>query len=383
MDFQNIHTSSSSNPLEYFSENTLVAGRYRLLSLIAQGGFGAVFKAHDDEQGRYVAIKILFCPHLDKTEHIEVSKRFEREARLVKQIKHPNVVRVLDYEFHLGIPCLVMELVDGVDLKEYFKEKKHLGPEAVYILVNQISKALKAAHDLNIVHRDLKPSNILLAGDPTRGLLVKVADFGVAKTIKTSSDETQLTMQGKVIGTPAYMSPEQVQGESVDTRSDIYSLAVLTFELLTGINPFHDPNFTQSMMKHLHSAVPSLTKLAPDFPTNRSLDRVLQKAMAKKREHRIAKVEDFASMLKDSIIKKRKRRITARLESSHVKNIRLSMKIALFKKRAKKAFTENLGLKMYCLVLVVPVVFLLKRQLDSNAITRGLEQLSALVGKFF
>lgn len=378
-----MHTSGSNSPLEYFSENTLIAGRYRLLSLIAQGGFGAVFKAHDDIEQRYVAVKILFCPHLEESERIEVSKRFEREAKLVKQITHPNVVRVLDYEFHLGIPCLVMELVDGVDLREYFKEKKYLGPEAVYILVNQISKALQAAHELNIVHRDLKPSNILLAGDSKQGLLVKVADFGVAKTIKSNHEETQLTMQGKVIGTPAYMSPEQVQGEAVDTRSDIYSLAVLTFELLTGTNPFYDQSFTKSMLKHLHDPVPSLTKLAPDFPKNRSLDRVLQKALSKMKDQRIAKVEDFSSLLKDAIIKKRKRGLTEKLDYSHVVNIRLRIKAALFIKKVKKAFTENLGLKMYCLVLVVPVLLLIKTQLESAVVAKGIEQLTSLISNFF
>jgi serine/threonine-protein kinase len=384
MEYQGVHGGYS--PLDSFATGTVVAKRYRLTSLIAQGGMGAVFKAIDETTGIPVAIKILFCPYLNEVDRYQVLRRFEREAQLVKKIKHPNVVRVLDYEFHEDVPCLVMELVQGINLREYFDQKKQLSPEAVLVLVEQISKALTAAHELFIVHRDLKPSNILLAGDAVQGLIVKVADFGVAKTTKSNNDETDLTLQGKVIGTPAYMSPEQVQGEDVDPRSDVYSLAVLTFELLTGFNPFFDTSFAKSMLKHIHEPTPSLSKLAPDVSVTKAVDRVLQKAMAKEPEDRIATVDEFFSLLSHAIVGKRKKRkesLTGRLRRAHLMGFRGMLRRTWVMRIWKQYFSDNFGVKLYGLLFIVPVIVFLSREIDTTVLTRGLNKLFNILSSYF
>ena len=218
----------------------VVDGKYRVDALIGRGGMGAVFRAHDLRLGRDVAIKVV---RSDLAAHPDARARFEREAQIVARLQHPAIVTVFDYgTLPDGAAFLVMEYVRGEDLRSVLERERQLSPARTLALVGSLAAGIDFAHRSGVLHRDLKPENILL---PASEIGPKVLDFGVAKMIDTvGADQAQtLTQGGTIIGTPAYMAPEQLRGESVDGRADVYSLAVLTFEMLTGRLPFGAGSF--------------------------------------------------------------------------------------------------------------------------------------------
>ncbi len=259
-------------------------GRYHILEQLGEGGMATVYKAYDTRLERDVAIKIIrrgaFPP--DQLEHM--LKRFEREAKSLAKLSHPNIVKVHDFGEHEGAPFLVMEYLPGGTLKQYLG-KPSPWQSAVQLLI-PVAQALEYAHEHNIIHRDIKPSNILLTekGQPM------LTDFGIAKILDLQGGET-LTATGTGIGTPEYMSPEQGMGKPVSASTDIYSLGVVFFELITGRKPYIADTPMAVVVKHLSDPLPRPTQFVRNIPE--SVEKILLKALAKKPEYRYQNMSEF------------------------------------------------------------------------------------------
>ena len=206
-----------------------VLGRYIVDGILGRGGMGEVYKGHHDRLGLPVALKIL----TDRSSELE--KRFEREARLMARVRHPNIVAIMDFgTTDGGFPCIAMEFIEGEDLSHQLKRRQAMPwPRANQIFAGIVA-GLGAMHAAEVLHRDLKPGNIVVAPGPPE--VVRIIDFGIARPTG-GGHETQLTNTGMVVGTPAYMSPEQMLGVPLDARSDLYSAGLIWFELLTGRGP--------------------------------------------------------------------------------------------------------------------------------------------------
>lgn len=255
--------------------------KYRLDEKIGEGGMGKVYRATHILMDHTVAIKIL-RPHLSSDE--VALERFRREARAAASIRHPNAVAVTDFGVNkeTGLSYLVMELLEGVELRDRMKEKQWLGFEESFIIVQQICLALQAAHAKGIIHRDLKPDNIWLLKSDDDFPRVKVLDFGIAK-LKTA-ETSNLTQQGMIVGTPFYMSPEQCVGDELDARSDIYSLGIIIYEILTGKVPFRASTPMGVALKHSNELPKPLHQLRSDMP--HPIENVVLRALKKQREDR-------------------------------------------------------------------------------------------------
>lgn len=206
-------------------------GRYEVEALIGVGAMGRVYRAHDPAVGRQVAIKTIRPDHADRPTAREYMQRFQREARAVGALSHPNIVSVFD----VGEDFLVMELLDGVDLAHHLESDGPMELEAAAGLFSAVADAIDAAHAGGVIHRDLKPSNIMILSDGRP----KLMDFGVARM-----ESSAMTRTGEVLGSPSYMAPEQVAGQPIDNRADIFSLAVVIYEALTGQRPFQGDTIT-------------------------------------------------------------------------------------------------------------------------------------------
>ena len=244
-------------------------GRYRIEQWIASGAMGEVYHAYDPVIGRPVAIKIIRRELLGGSGADQWLERFKREARAAGQRFHPNIVTILDYGEENGLPYLAMELVDGPSLASLLKTDGPLPVKRAVDVIAQVLNGLGFAHESGIVHRDIKPSNILV---PPKGS-VKIADFGIART-----DTSDLTVVGDVLGTPAYVAPEQMRGDPVDQRSDLFSAAVMLFEALTGAKPFRAKSLAESMSLMERRGPEDICALNPLVPT--ALKRVVDRALA-------------------------------------------------------------------------------------------------------
>ncbi len=244
--------------------------RYHVESLLGSGGMGKVYKARDRELDRTVAIKVL-RPDL-MTDPMAL-QRFKHELLLASSISHPNILRIHDLGEYNAVKFISMAYVDGGDLTQVTRKQGRLPLERVLNIMKQLCGALAAAHAVNVVHRDLKPQNILLDSDDR----VYVSDFGIAKTLE--SDRTSVTRTGAVLGTPLYMSPEQVEGKPVDHRSDIYTLGLIFYEMLTGILPFSGDSTFQLMYQRVHTQPKRPELVIPDLPPY--LSRICLKCLEK------------------------------------------------------------------------------------------------------
>lgn len=231
-----------------------VAGRYRVDRALGAGGFGAVFVATQLAMGRPVALKII---RPDRSANMGTLRRFYREAQAISRLSHPNVVQIFDFGIDevVGAPFIVFELVSGYTLNDLLKRSGPQSEVASARIIAQVARGLAVAHAENIVHRDLKPSNVMVA-EVGRQALVKILDFGVAKVVDSAGGA--LTVPGSVIGTPAYLSPEQAIGGAVDFRSDLYALGCTLHKLLTGTPPFSGKELNELVRQHVSSSVPSL-----------------------------------------------------------------------------------------------------------------------------
>ena len=264
-------------------------GRYKILSEIGQGGMATVFRAYDPNFERDVAIKVLPSIYLHDP---QFRTRFEREAKMIASLEHPAIVPVYDFGEQDGQPYIVMRYMAGGSLAERLKQGQIPVDETLRI-VSRLGPALDAAHARKIVHRDLKPGNILFDQYGNAFL----SDFGIARLSQSDS----ITITGEnILGTPTYMSPEQVQGEkTIDGRSDIYALGVLSFQMLTGQTPYKADTPTKLMMMHLLEPVPSILKVKNEFPV--AVESVLTKSMAKSADERFATSGEFASSLEQAL----------------------------------------------------------------------------------
>ena len=264
----------------------LIAGRYELEELAGTGGMSSVYRAHDTLLERHVALKLLHEYHGADAESIE---RFRREARAVAQLSHPHIVTVIDRGEDGDRQFIVFEYVDGENLKELVAREGPLPVRRALELAIQVGEGLACAHEHGVVHRDVKPQNVLLNGDGQ----AKVTDFGIARSLDVDHGMTQT---GTVIGTSNYIAPEQASGRSVDERTDIYSLGVVLFELLTGDVPFPGENFVAVAMRHVHEEPPSVLELRPDVPFR--VAQVVERALAKDPDDRFPSMATMVAELR-------------------------------------------------------------------------------------
>lgn len=269
-------------------------GGYHILDLISVGGMGRVYRAEQSVLGRTVAVKVIH-PHLLADENAAL--RFMTEARAASQLNHPNSVSVYDFgRTEDAQPYLVMEFLRGKDLATVAWEEGPLPFPRVVDVLRQVLAALAEAHELGIVHRDLKPENIILEPLRRGGDFVKVVDFGLAK-LKGDVTGRSITNPGIVCGTPDYMSPEQGRGDPLDGRSDLYSVGVILFQLLTGRLPFDAESPTQVVMMHLTIPVPDVRQVAPERSIPDPLVDVVNKSMSKEVDQRYQDAIEFADAL--------------------------------------------------------------------------------------
>jgi tetratricopeptide (TPR) repeat protein/predicted Ser/Thr protein kinase len=244
-----------------------IGRRYRVKSLLGIGGMGAVYLVHDKDLDRDVALKLIRSDIADDPDSLE---RFKREIQLSSRVTHPNVLRVFDLGESDGIKFLTMQFVDGRDLSTILKKQGKLPTDRLIRVFRQVAEGLKAAHDQGVIHRDLKPQNIMIDSQDR----VYVTDFGLAK----HADQSGMTQTGAVIGTPFYMSPEQVKGDSVDQRSDIYAIGVILYQMAAGVVPFTGATPFEVMMKRVQRPAQPIGELNPDLP--RYLQKVIERCMA-------------------------------------------------------------------------------------------------------
>ena len=263
-------------------------GRYHIIEQIGEGGMGVVYKAYDTRLECEVAVKFLHTGLMAAADQDRAQKRFEREAKAVAQLTHPNIVGVTDYGEHEGARYLVMTYYPGGTLKE--KQGSPMGyREAARILI-PVGRALQYAHGRNVIHRDVKPSNILIteSGEPM------LTDFGVAKILDAVDGQT-LTGTGVGVGTPPYMAPEQGLGKEIDGRADIYALGVVFYELVTGRAPYKAETPIGVLMQTISDPLPRPSEFVPGLP--KRVEEVIYKALAKKPEDRYQNMGDFVKEL--------------------------------------------------------------------------------------
>ena len=234
---------------------SMLGDRYEILQLLGQGGMGAVYKARDVELERLVALKLI---RPDLASHPEILRRFKQELILAREVTHPNVIRIFDLGQASGVRYITMEYVEGRDLRALLHEKGKFTPEEAVPIFLQIAAALEAAHHAGVVHRDLKPQNILA----DKNGRVYVMDFGVARSLETPG----MTQTGALMGTPEYMSPEQAKGLKVDVRSDLFSMGIIFYEMLSGILPFKADTAMATMFKRMQGRVVPLVQAVPGIP---------------------------------------------------------------------------------------------------------------------
>jgi serine/threonine protein kinase len=287
---------------------TVVAGRFRIEARIAAGGMGTVYRAEQLGLDRKVALKLLHATVLEDTEDSAgddlavIERRFSREAAILARLAHPNVVTVFDYgrvddgdtddrKFFMA-----MELLAGETLQERLSRNKLVPVAELLPIAQQIARGLREAHALGIVHRDLKPANVMLVRDRDGEEQVKLLDFGIGKVLDRddrSSDSTpsgQLTQEGRFVGSPQYMSPEQIAHGRVDARADLYTLGVVMYRCIAGIHPFQRERTSMVLLAHLHEQATPLRERVPDCPA--WLSDLVERCMAKDPDQRPPTADD-------------------------------------------------------------------------------------------
>jgi serine/threonine-protein kinase len=286
-------------PKDPFIGRELLGGQFRVLEKIGTGGMGSVYKAEQPAMNRMVAIKIL---HPKLAGRKDLTSRFRREARAMSQLTHPNTVKVFMYgELEDdGSLYIVMEMLEGRNLNQTVRKEGPLTVDRAIPILIQCCGALQEAHDLGIVHRDLKPENIFLSKQGGIADYPKVLDFGLAKVTERQMQPGSviLTQEGMVFGTPEFMSPEQAQGKTLDARSDIYSLAVILYEVLTGKLPFTARTPMEYIQKHVTDPIIPLSDRVPDRKFPKGLDDALSKALQKQPDNRFQTAAEFGEALR-------------------------------------------------------------------------------------
>ena len=263
-------------------------GRYKVLKELGRGAMGLVYLGKDPTIQRFVAIKTMRLDQINRDDKLQdVKARFFREAESTGRLSHPNIVTIYDAGEEDDLGYIAMELIEGTPLNQWARKPNLRPVNEVLLTVATVADALGYAHQQGIVHRDIKPANIMF----TKDHIVKVMDFGIAKMASSSKTETNI-----VLGTPTYMSPEQIAGKKVDGRSDIFSLGVVLFELLTGQLPFTADNVSAVLFSIAHHPHPAIQTLRPDLPP--MVQEIVDRALQKELPHRYRRAEEFASELR-------------------------------------------------------------------------------------
>jgi serine/threonine-protein kinase len=263
-------------------------GRYKIVETLGRGSMGLVYKALDPKINRLLAIKtIRFSDEFDEDVIQEIKNRFFREAEIAGQLSHTSIVTIYDLGDDRDLTYMAMEYLEGEDLEKFITKNNLLPLEKVLKVVASVADALHFAHKADVVHRDIKPANIMLLKSGG----VKVTDFGIAKAISSSRTKT-----GVILGTPNYMSPEQIMGQKIDPRSDIFSLGVLFFQLLTGELPFQGDNLSSLLYQITQVRHPPLRNQNPKIP--KACEQIIDKALAKNPKERFQSAAEFARLLR-------------------------------------------------------------------------------------
>lgn len=264
---------------------TMLSGRYEVLKRVGSGGMANVYMAKDHKLNRNVAVKVL------KSEYVEDEKflkKFETEAQAVARLSHPNIVNIYDVGIEDGINYIVMELAEGITLKEYIRKKGYLSPKETVEISTQIASAISHAHKNHIIHRDIKPQNILVSDTG----IIKVTDFGIAKATSSNTVTSTATAMGSV----HYISPEQAKGRFCDEKSDIYSLGITMYEMVTGHVPFDHENGVTIALMHLQNEITPPSQIRDGIPD--SLEKIILKCTMKKPEERYQTADDLIADLR-------------------------------------------------------------------------------------
>ncbi len=264
-------------------------GRYQIRGVLGKGAMGLVYEGHDATLNRRVAIKTIQTSDLDEATAKHYEKRFQREVRAVARLNHPHIVQVYDFGNEGELAYIVMEYIDGKELKDYLDAKESFDLPSIFRLMGELLEALEVAHQAGVIHRDVKPANVML--DAKRR--AKLTDFGVARITEGDAASADMTRAGQMIGTPSYMSPEQIQGQAIDRRTDIFSAGVLFYQLLTGRKPFEGAGFP--LAKKIVQDDPTLPSAVTQLPP--AIDRVVAKALAKAPGKRFQSAREFAEAL--------------------------------------------------------------------------------------
>lgn len=263
----------------------VIKGRYKLIDERGRGSFATVYVARDRENNRIYAIKVM---HIELSNEEELLARFQREAHILLNLNDPHVVRIIDYGNDNNTHYIVMDYIDGQSLKYHMLQEGQMDPLHALNYAHQIAEGLDAAYKQGVVHRDIKPQNILINSSD----MVKITDFGLARSRETVT----LTQSNVFMGTAYYISPEQAEsGRSADTRSDLYSVATVLFEMLTGHPPYEGETAVDIVIKHMNDKVPSACRLRPGLPIE--VDYFMQKALAKSPADRYATPREFIGAL--------------------------------------------------------------------------------------
>jgi serine/threonine-protein kinase len=282
----------------------VIAGKMELLEVLGSGAMGKVYRARHRGLDKMVAIKVL---HPEAVASPSIAGRFKAEARAASKLDHPNSLQILDFgeDGPDKLLYLAMEILEGDTLQSLLQRERRLTPQRAAWIMGQVCSALAAAHDRGVVHRDVKPANVMLTvkrGD--EGLVsdwVKVCDFGLAKLLDSGSESSSsgpLTQQGMVLGTPAYMSPEQAKGETVDHRSDVYSCGVILYRMLSGQKPFSGDSAWAVSLKQIAEAPPPIRSIAPEI--SEALAAVVHRAMEKDPNARFQSARELKAQLAEA-----------------------------------------------------------------------------------
>ncbi|MCA9576448.1 MAG: serine/threonine-protein kinase [Polyangiales bacterium] len=271
----------------------VINDRFRIVSVIARGGMGKVYRAEQAPLGRQIALKVLEATYEGDSDP-EFHKRFFLEASTQSKLTHPNTVTIFDYgKTEDDVYFIAMELLEGRTLHRYLRDEAPLSASKATHIARQICRSLREAHSLGIIHRDLKPANVFLVQHGEQADFVKVLDFGLVKDLGDKGED--LTQTGLFMGSPKYMSPEQIRGDRVDGRADIYALGVLLYEMLTGRAPFERPNSVNILMAHVHEDVPPMA--THHVEVHPALEGLVRRALAKAPGDRFSSMDEMLSAL--------------------------------------------------------------------------------------
>ena len=283
---------------------TLIAGRYRVIKRLGEGGMGEVYMGEHEAIEKKVALKVLRPEYSAKADIVE---RFQQEAKAASRIKHPNVLDIFDFgQLDNGSFFLAMEFLEGNDLADELLKTRVIDPVRGIRYSMQICRALAAAHSRGVVHRDMKPENVFLLRTQDGEEIVKIVDFGIAQlrsneeaaaAAESAPKRRKLTKTGMIFGTPEYMAPEQAAGKKADLRVDVYATAIILYEMFTGVVPHTGETFMAVLAKHLNDPPPAMLEVCPDIQISPEFQAVIMRGLAKKPEERYQSMAEFADAI--------------------------------------------------------------------------------------